>query len=124
MTEQQNDQQLEKQLLIKAKNGDEIAFANLVNSALEKAQMTLRKSYNYVNEEDLKDASQLALIKAWEKLPEFRGDSTFSTWFYTILKNELLNLFKTKNNINKFEIPVEQVNNQFVESESGDYQNI
>lgn len=40
---------------------------------------------------DAEDAVQEAFIAAWRRLPEFRGDSRFSTWLYRIVTNRSLN---------------------------------
>jgi len=36
------------------------------------------------------DATQMALIRAYEALPSFRGDASFSTWLYRITMNVCL----------------------------------
>lgn len=40
---------------------------------------------------DAEDATQDALIAAWQGLPNFAGDSAFSTWLYRIVVNRCLN---------------------------------
>lgn len=37
------------------------------------------------------DLAQEALLLAWQKLPEFRGESSFSTWLWGITRNLCLN---------------------------------
>lgn len=37
---------------------------------------------------DAEDVVQNALIKAWQHLPEFRGDSSVRTWLLTITSNQ------------------------------------
>ncbi|NOY74288.1 MAG: sigma-70 family RNA polymerase sigma factor [Kiritimatiellaeota bacterium] len=39
------------------------------------------------NRQDAEEVVQDAFLKAHKKLPEFRGDSSFSTWFYRIITN-------------------------------------
>lgn len=38
---------------------------------------------------DAEDAVQTAWIKAWQHLPDFRGDSSLRTWLFTITANEV-----------------------------------
>jgi RNA polymerase sigma-70 factor (ECF subfamily) len=40
--------------------------------------------------EDAEDATQEAFVMAWQKLPAFRGDSTFKTWLLTIVWRKAL----------------------------------
>lgn len=40
---------------------------------------------------DAEDAVQNALIKAWQHLPDFRGESALRTWLFRITANEVLN---------------------------------
>ena len=39
------------------------------------------------NQADAQEAAQEAFVKAYEALPSFRIDSSFSTWFYRIIYN-------------------------------------
>ena len=49
------------------------------------------------NKEDLKDLRQEILYQLWKSLPNFKGESAFSTWMYRIAVNTcLLNIKKTK----------------------------
>ncbi len=42
------------------------------------------------NREDAEDVLQEAMLSAWLHYNEFRGDSTFRTWFFAILHNQLI----------------------------------
>jgi RNA polymerase sigma-70 factor, ECF subfamily len=44
------------------------------------------------NSSDAEETTQAALVKAWEKLASFRGESSFKTWLYRIGTNLCLNL--------------------------------
>ncbi len=41
--------------------------------------------------QDIEDVVQETLLKAWTHIPDFRGDSQFSTWLCTIGRNAFLN---------------------------------
>lgn len=69
-------------LVDRAKQGDQAAFNVLVKSHYEKVfgqALSMMKS-----REEAQDVAQLAWIKAWKKLPGFRGDSAFTSWMYRI----------------------------------------
>ena len=48
------------------------------------------------NYEDAKDATQTALVKAYEHLDGFDRDQRFFNWIYRILKNECLNVLRAR----------------------------
>jgi len=43
------------------------------------------------NHHDAEDVAQDALIAAWQQLPGFKADSSFSTWLYQIVTRRALN---------------------------------
>jgi RNA polymerase sigma-70 factor, ECF subfamily len=99
----------ENELLELSIQGDEAAFTQLVEETVNKVRPAIFNAYNPLNTEDFKDALQVATVKAWGKMATFRKESQFATWFFIILKNEVLNLLKTKNNIRKHEYPIEEL---------------
>jgi RNA polymerase sigma-70 factor, ECF subfamily len=42
------------------------------------------------------DAVQDVMVRIWRALPQFRGDSAFSTWAYAITRNRCLTLLKQR----------------------------
>src|SRR5256886_876980 len=73
-------------LLVSAsKNGDQEAFAQLV-------QRYQRRVFNLVYRmleqyEDATEITQETFLAAWQGLPAFRGDARFPTWLYRIAYN-------------------------------------
>jgi len=72
-------------LVEKAKNGDVRAFEHLMKT-------TSGRIYNLGyrllrNKEDAADVMQETYMSAYENLPKFRGNSSFSTWLYRIATN-------------------------------------
>jgi len=49
------------------------------------------------NQEDAEDAAQEAFLRAYNKLPSFRHESSFSTWITRIAMNTALNLVERRN---------------------------
>lgn len=77
--------QTDEELVTQAKRGDGSAFEVLVDRYMKKAYFI---AYDIVgNQEDARDLSQEAFVRAYESLARFRGDSSFYTWFYRILVN-------------------------------------
>lgn len=88
----------EKLWLARCRDGDVESFEKLI----ERHQRT---AYNVAlrmmgNEEDAKDATQEALIKAFRAIKTFREESGFSTWLYRIVMNTCKDeLKKRKGNV-------------------------
>lgn len=73
---------LESSLIKRAIQGDNDAFESLM-SAYE------RKIYGLClrmmgNRQDGEDAAQEAMVRIWQKLPQYRGEAAFSTWVYRV----------------------------------------
>ncbi len=78
-------EQDEAQLVAASRNGDQDAFALLV-------QRHQRRVFNLVyriiqDYEETNEITQEAFLAAWQGLPSFRGDARFSTWLYRIAYN-------------------------------------
>lgn len=74
------------ELLVKAaKRGDMLAFEELV--ARHRDKIYARAFSMIRNEEDAIDLSQEAWVKAWQRLKQFQGDSSFLTWMTRIVIN-------------------------------------
>jgi len=78
----------DEELVAAAKNGDELAFENLIKRyRLRIFRVALR--YTRVHE-DAEDIVQQTLQKAFVHLQKFQGKSSFSTWLTRIAVNESL----------------------------------
>ena len=68
-----------------AQRGDMRAFEELV--ARHRDKIYARAFSMIRNEEDAIDLSQEAWVKAWQRLKQFQGDSSFLTWMTRIVIN-------------------------------------
>ncbi len=81
MTKKLADQQIIQEVL----NGNKNAFSLLVSKYQYRILSVVGR---FIREPaDCEDVAQQAFIKAYEALPDFRGDSAFYTWLYTIAQN-------------------------------------
>lgn len=77
-------------LVRRAQQGSTEAFEVLVHRYREQVY---RVALRLVNDRAAaEDVAQDALVSAWRALPEFRRESTFSTWLHRIVVNSALNL--------------------------------
>lgn len=74
-----------RHLVDAANNGDQAAFEQLVR-ATHRDTFTLAVRLTG-NEEDARDVTQEAYLRAYRGLEKFRGDAQFSTWMYRITAN-------------------------------------
>lgn len=78
----------ETQLLQRAQNGEREAIAVLFGRHRDKI---CRLAFQILRENDAaEDAAQEILLRAFEKMPTFRGESEFSTWLYRVALNHCL----------------------------------
>ncbi len=81
-----------KDLLHKAKNGDENALSRLIENHKDFAY-TVALKYTK-NKEDAQDAVQNAFIQVFKGIRSFRSEAQFSTWLYKIIYRESLRTLK------------------------------
>ena len=82
----------ERDLLTRARNGDRDAFGELVVRYEKKVlALTCRMCRN---QEDGEEAAQETFLAAWQGLPGFRGDASFSTWLYRLASNAATDLLR------------------------------
>ncbi len=84
----------EKSLIKRVKSGDMEAFSELVRAYEKKA---FNFTYRMLKDSHLaEDATQEAFLRVFDKIGSFRGNSSFATWFYTILNNICLDILRKK----------------------------
>jgi RNA polymerase sigma factor (sigma-70 family) len=84
----------DNEIISKVLSGDQQAYAGLVN-----------RYQNYVftlalrmvkSREDAEEVAQDSFIKAYKYLADFKGNSKFSTWLYTIVNNTGISFLRKK----------------------------
>ena len=108
--------QPDEQIINRVLKGEQSAFGSIVD-----------KYKNYVftlvlrfteNREDAEEIAQDVFIKAYRSLADFRGDSKFSTWLFTITRTTCLS-FLRKKKLNTISLDNERTGLQVGNRESG-----
>ena len=86
----------EKQLIQKAKTGDESSFESLILGCQNKAYNIALRYLR--NEDDALDALQESFIKIFRHLNSFKEDSRFDTWVYRIVVNTCNDMLRKNSN--------------------------
>src|SRR5688500_5845045 len=90
MSTGQND----NEIISKVLGGDQQAYAILVDR-YQNYVFTLSLRFTK-NREDAEEVSQDIFIKAYRALADFKGNSKFSTWLYTIVNNTCISFLRKK----------------------------
>jgi RNA polymerase sigma-70 factor (ECF subfamily) len=77
-----------------AAGGDRLAFERLYRTHANRVfSLCARMSGSRARGEEL---TQDVFVRTWQKLPQFRGESAFSTWLHRLAVNVVLNARKTE----------------------------
>ncbi len=82
----------QENIIARARRGDADAFEQLVVAYRDQVfRLALRMCGN---EADADEVAQEAFLSAWKALPNFRGDSQFSTWLYQLTSHAAIDLMR------------------------------
>ena len=84
----------ERELLDRARSGDEDAFTELVQAHRGELRAYCYRMLGSVHDAD--DALQDALLRAWRGLPGFQGRGSVRSWLYSIATNTALDVTRHK----------------------------
>ncbi len=82
------------QSLARAREGDEVAFRNLVEPHRSRLQKLAVRMLG--NPDDAQEAVQESLLRAANGLSGFREDAQFGTWLYAIATRQCLNMLRAR----------------------------
>ncbi len=83
-----DSRQTERDLVVRAQEGEQAAFEMLYRQHVGRVYAVCLRMTGQPAVAD--DCVQEAFIRAWHKLPEFRGQSAFGTWIHRIAVNQVL----------------------------------
>jgi RNA polymerase sigma factor (sigma-70 family) len=84
----------EKEIISRVLQGDQQVFAELIKR-YQHFVFTIALRYTN-NREDAEEIAQDVFVKAYRSLADFRHDSKFSTWLYTITSNTCITFLRKK----------------------------
>ncbi len=84
----------EQQLLAAARDGDENAFARVIDPYRRELHAHCYRMLG--SAADAEDALQDTMLGAWRGLPRFEGRSSFRSWLYTIATNACLRVISRR----------------------------
>ena len=85
---------LEEVWLAAAGRGDQEAFGCLVRAYERRVYAQARRLC--ADPQDAEEAAQDAFLAAWQGLPGFRGESSFSTWLYRLTVNACTDVLRRR----------------------------
>src|SRR5512141_2492642 len=96
----------ERQLVARVVNGDPAAQRELYDSHVDRVY---RLAYRLAGEDELaRDFTQLTFIRAFERIAEFRYDSSLATWLHAIGVSVALNGLRTVKKNRQRNVPLEE----------------
>jgi RNA polymerase sigma-70 factor (ECF subfamily) len=93
--------------MIRIRNGDEEAFAQLVNPLIEKGYRT---SFSILkSKEQAEEVVQNALIEAYRNIMNGRDIKYFNTWFYKLVSNRSIDAWRKNDRMKESSLDTDMV---------------
>lgn len=89
---------MDEQLVFRAKSGETKAFTELIHNIENDLYRIAKTRLN--NDDDISDAIQETMIKAFQKLKTLKDNSKFKSWIIKICINECNTVYKKSNKQN------------------------
>ena len=106
LTELRRPLQDERELVARVRDGDSRAQRELYDHHVDRVY---RLAYRLAGEDELaRDFTQLTFIRAFERIAEFRHDSSLSTWLHAIGVSVALNGLRTIKKMRARNVPLEE----------------
>ena len=100
----------DEELMARFRVGEQAAFDRLVNRYRGRA---ISVAFQYLhNMEDAKDVAQDAFVKVFQAADSFRTGEKFSPWFFRILVNQAINVYRRKKVVHFFSLFQNESNNE------------
>lgn len=85
----------EREQVRRAREGDERALRGLYDANVDRVY---RLAYRMSGDDEVaRDATQVAFVRAFQRLEQFRGEAAFSTWVHAIARSVTLNEIRRSN---------------------------
>jgi RNA polymerase sigma-70 factor (ECF subfamily) len=94
----------DEDLVAQARKSDQKAIEDLIRRYQQKAY-AIAYRFTDGNVQDAEDFTQEAFLRTFQRLENFRGDSSFYTWFYRILVNVCLDGRRRRNRWQRIFLP-------------------
>jgi RNA polymerase sigma factor (sigma-70 family) len=104
----------DNEIISKVLSGEQALYAHLVKR-YQNFVFTIVLRYT-PNREDAEEIAQDVFVKAYRSLADFRGESKFSTWLYTIVTTTCITFLRKK------KVPIHSLDNEHI-FEAADNQN-
>jgi RNA polymerase sigma factor (sigma-70 family) len=114
-------QQEDRQLVERARSGDQRAFFELANRHRAGVERLIRPITRSASSDEIEDLVQESLTKAFLHINSYSDEYAFSTWLYRIATNHAID-FLRRRKLNAFSINATQIPGAVSEDEQREYE--
>ena len=112
------DNQLDSILIERFIAGNQNAFELLVKRYQNRVVSIILRFVK--NQDDATEIAQEVFLKVWKALPNFRGESAFYTWLYSIAANTAKNFLSTQSRRPQYTEAYDDEDNDFLDRQTPD----